>query len=735
MVQPMNSNPTAPVGLVGGRASVRSFERAARDLGIELIIFTPDQSGQLEEIGANAPRSTVDTLDDLVARAAVITVGYGCDHRTFCALMDVAERRLQPNASALHLSHDPLAARYVFQDSGFAVAEFEEVDSGDTDAVERFGRRHGWPVRLRGARWGSAEPAVHLVWPFSALDQAWADSGGQLWLLEAYEPLAPRIAVVIARRPSGQQVVYPVIADTERNCRPPHLLPLAAALEEHAISTAKSIADGLDATGIVTVRFLFGHDGRLLVDDFVCGPEMCPLTDVAAVDSLVAVHLRAILDWHLDRASDPTEGHPFIAPVGTSIQQRAVIRTSSRSGSGGNMLSVPKNGTTAMVRSFEQPARDAEVARWGIVGSGQQARMMLLAAARLGVEVSVLAHPTDEATRSMLPHVMIGDPADPGVLDEFTRRCEVVTFDDENVDPEVIDALTRLGRVVRPGAVVLRACDRAFQRTQLAALGFAVPPFTVASNPGEIITFARSHGGWPVVAKIRRGGHESRGARFVDGEHQAVGAYAVDSDVELVIEPALAIERELAVLVARRPGGDHVVYPIVESHRRNFVSDSLLAPADLEPDMAIEAASIAVEIAHAFEAVGILAVEFYVVDGRLIVNELASGTHNIGQFTIEGCVTSQFEHHLRAVLDLPLGSTALVAPAVATVNVLGRADGVDLRARTAHALASDRAHLHLYADQARQGRTLGHVTVLDADPQIALARALQARAAFSEEPG
>ena len=720
MVQPMNSHPKELVGFVGGRESARKFEQAAWGLGVELIVFTPDWPGETEDIGEIATSFAADTLDDLVARSTMITLGYGCDHRTFCTLMDAAERKLRPNSSTIHLAHDPLAARHVFQDGGFAVAEFEEIDSGDTEAVQRFGRRYGWPVRLRAARWGPARPAVHVVRPYSVLDQAWANSSGQLWLLESYEPMAPRLTVVIARRPSGQEVVYPVIVDTGRDCRQDHQSPDTASLQQRAISTARSIVDVLDATGLVSVRFVYGQDGRLAVDDYAYGPDVYPAAGAATDDSLVAVHLCAILDRRLDSTStaEPNRRSALDRPArvqspAPELQQQPVPLGDR---SPGHSLST------------------SESVPLGIVGGGQLARMMVLAAARLGVEVHVLARPTDDAILSILPHVVLGDPGDPRALDEFTRRCQVVTFDHENVDPDVIDALTRLGRVIRPGAAALRACDKAIQRTQLASLGFPVPPFTVASTAAEITNFARSNGGWPVVAKTRRGGYDGHGVRFVDGEEQAIAACSIAAEGGLLIEPALSVERELAVLVARRPGGEHVVYPVVEAHTRNFVCDSLVAPAQIDPALASEAVSIAVEIADVLDAVGILAVEFFVVDGTLVVNELAPRPHNTGHFTIEGCVTSQFENHLRAVLDLPLGSAALVAPAVATANVLGGADGIDPRTRTARALAFDRAHVHLYAKHARSGRKLGHVTALDADPQIALATARHARDALNEEP-
>ena len=369
----------------------------------------------------------------------------------------------------------------------------------------------------------------------------------------------------------------------------------------------------------------------------------------------------------------------------------------------------------------------------GIVGGGQLARMMVLAAARLGIDVCVLANSVDDPVCSILPDVMFGAPDDPQVLDEFTRRCRVVTFDHENVDPVLVDTLTILGRVIRPGAATLRACDKAVQRVQFTALGLPVPPFAVISTVDEMAQFASANGGWPVIVKAPLGGYDGRGVRFVDGEEQAIEVVSLADGRGLLVEPALAIERELAVIVARRPGGQHVVYPIVDVHTRNFACDSLVVPAQLPEALARQAVAIAVALAEALDTVGLLAVELFVVDGRIMINEIAPRPHNTGHYTIEGCVTSQFENHIRAVLDLPLGSTALVAPAVATVNVFGGADGLDPQTRLERALAFDGAHVNLYGKKSRPGRKLGHITVLGDDPQVALSTARQARNALMEE--
>jgi len=293
---------TVPVGYVGGGEPARRFQLAAADLGIELVVLTPNPPQQPGAAVDTSSPFDADMLGELIARSAVITLGHGCDHHTYSALLEAAGATLRPNRSTIRVAHDPLAARYVLQDCVFDFAEFEEIDSGDTEAVARFALHHGWPLRLRAARWGATGPAVHLLRPYSVLDEVWADRIGQLWLLEACQPLAPQLAVVIARRPSGHHLVCSLTATIEQDCRPRRTLPIAASIEERAIATATSIVDGLDATGVVTVKFLHSSDGRLLVDDITYGPQPHPMTDGPTDHRLYAAHLRAILDW----PGDPT---------------------------------------------------------------------------------------------------------------------------------------------------------------------------------------------------------------------------------------------------------------------------------------------------------------------------------------------------------------------------------------------------------------------------------------------
>ncbi|MDP9366146.1 MAG: ATP-grasp domain-containing protein, partial [Chloroflexota bacterium] len=219
-----------------------------------------------------------------------------------------------------------------------------------------------------------------------------------------------------------------------------------------------------------------------------------------------------------------------------------------------------------------------------------------------------------------------------------------------------------------------------------------------------------------------------RGVWIVSGpaEAAAVADLAAAAEVELLAERRVPIERELAVLVARRSGGETEVYPVVETVQRDGICHELLVPAPVPSDLAAAAQRLALGVADAVDAVGVMALELFLADGRLLINEIAARPHNSGHYSIDACVTSQFEQHLRAVLDWPLGRPDLVAPAAATVNLLGPRDGADPAARLPAALSLPGIHVHLYGKYPWPGRKLGHVTALDQTPDAARRRAREA---------
>lgn len=361
----------------------------------------------------------------------------------------------------------------------------------------------------------------------------------------------------------------------------------------------------------------------------------------------------------------------------------------------------------------------------GMVGAGQLARMTQQAAISLGIRLVVLAEREDEPAVLAGADFLLGTPDDAAAIRDLAGRSDVVTFDHEGVPPELLAELEREGlRLAPPARAKLLAQDKAESRRQIADLGFPVPPNAVASTADEVIEFAGEHG-WPVIAKAPRGGYDGRGVWTIESGE---GAAEVIGQVEgeLLLEPKLELLREIAVVAARSPGGEVAVYPAIETVQRNAMCRELLVPAPIDSELAREATGMGVAIAEAIGAIGLVAVELFHTPDGMIVNELALRPHNSGHFSIEGAETSQFEQHLRAVLGWPLGSTALTAPAVATINVVGPADGSDPRDRVPEALAVDGAHLHIYGKGARPGRKLGHVTARGETVQEARETALRA---------
>jgi 5-(carboxyamino)imidazole ribonucleotide synthase len=364
----------------------------------------------------------------------------------------------------------------------------------------------------------------------------------------------------------------------------------------------------------------------------------------------------------------------------------------------------------------------------GIVGAGQLARMLIEAATPLDVPIRLLAATPDDGAARISPNVALGSPKSAADLLAFAERCDVLTFDHELVNLEAIRQIEAAGTLVRPSAnALLHAQDKLHQRTAFAARGLPVPPVAPVATLEEIDAFAARHG-WPVVAKARRDGYDGRGVWIV--EHRDDAAHllteATANGVELLAEAFVPIDRELAGLVARRPGGETVVYPVVETVQRNGICHEVIAPAAIAPALARRAAELTEAVADAIDLVGVMALELFLAGDELLINEIATRPHNSGHFTIEACAASQFENHLRAILDWPLGGARLRAPTAVMVNLLGRGDEEVGQGLPAALRASPDIHVHLYGKAARSGRKIGHVTALGNDPEDTRERALAA---------
>ncbi|GAA1278918.1 N5-carboxyaminoimidazole ribonucleotide synthase [Planotetraspora silvatica] len=361
----------------------------------------------------------------------------------------------------------------------------------------------------------------------------------------------------------------------------------------------------------------------------------------------------------------------------------------------------------------------------GMVGAGQLARMTQQAAIALGIELRVLANSRDESAAKVIVDTRLGDYRDLADLREFAKGCDAVTFDHEHVPTEHIRALLGEGFAVHPGAdALVHAQDKAVMRERLTAIGVPCPAWAHVSEAADVEAFAQEHG-WPVVLKAVRGGYDGRGVWVCASAEEA--REPLESGVALLAEAFVPFERELAVLVARSPHGQGVSYPVVETVQKDGICVEVIAPAPgLGEEDAAAAQHIALKIAQELGVTGLLAVEMFSTESGLVVNELAMRPHNSGHWTIEGARTSQFEQHLRAVLNLPLGSPSLTAPVVVMVNLLGGSDP-NIFSRYEHVLAHDPGiKIHFYGKDVRPGRKIGHVTALGTDLAEVRARAWHA---------
>ena len=354
----------------------------------------------------------------------------------------------------------------------------------------------------------------------------------------------------------------------------------------------------------------------------------------------------------------------------------------------------------------------------GIVGGGQLARMCQPPAVGLAVTLSVLAESSDAAAALVVPSAPVGDHTDADAVCRFARHCDVVTFDHEHVPAPVLAALQAQGSVLHPSPGALRyAQDKLAMRRRLTELGIPCPRWAQVSSPGQLTAFGEEVG-WPVVVKTARGGYDGKGVRVVDAAEVAdLAGWLPAGWDEVLAEERVRFARELAVLVARSPSGQAAAWQVVETVQTDGICTEVLAPApDLDPGLSATMLAAGLRIAGELGVTGVMAVEaFELADPAghpaYLVNELAMRPHNSGHWSIDGAVTSQFEQHLRAVLDLPLGDPAPRARWTVMGNVLG-GDYPQLYPAYRHLLARDPGlKVHLYGKDVRPGRKIGHVTV------------------------
>jgi 5-(carboxyamino)imidazole ribonucleotide synthase len=367
--------------------------------------------------------------------------------------------------------------------------------------------------------------------------------------------------------------------------------------------------------------------------------------------------------------------------------------------------------------------------RVGVVGAGQLALMMGESASDLGLTLSVLANSPEDSATTSIEDVVLGKATDVDALRRLAKRVEVITFDHELVDLEALEALESEGVILRPSSRALRfAVDKAFQRRAFFDEGLPVPRFLVvrSSSDDALASFLDELGGTCVV-KAARGGYDGRGVAFAATRNEALALIEeFASGGEVVVEERLNLLGEVAQLVARDSDGEMALYPVVATLQRDGMCAEVRYPGDLDETTLHEAQVLSERIADLVQNVGVMAIEYFVTDRGLLINEVALRPHNSGHWTIEGAATSQFAQHLRAVSGLPLGDVTPTRDYAVMVNVVGAESPGSLDA----ARAVDGVTVHDYAKSWRPGRKLGHVTALGDEPDGPRVRAWQSAHAY-----
>ena len=358
------------------------------------------------------------------------------------------------------------------------------------------------------------------------------------------------------------------------------------------------------------------------------------------------------------------------------------------------VVNEPLKATTA-----QRAGKRSDNPRLGIVGGGQLAKMMALAALQLGCKVIVLERNNYSPAARLATDTLVGDWNDAEALVKLASEVDAVTIENEFINPDGLAAIEKCGHLLLPTTTTLRLIrDKFVQKETLAKAGLSMPPYAAVSSVADLQRVGKEFG-WPLVLKKRRNSYDGKGNFTVRSESEAnEGWKQLDGERNaLYAEAFCPFERELAVILTRSRDGQHAVYPVVETVQKSHICHIVRAPADVPAQLAAEARRLATKAVESIEGVGTFGIEMFLTkDGKVLVNEIAPRVHNSGHYTIEGCVCSQFENHVRAVLGWPLGSTQMVAPAAVMVNLLGASKGPGQPNGVGEALEIPGAHVHVY---------------------------------------
>ncbi|KLU06250.1 Phosphoribosylaminoimidazole carboxylase ATPase subunit [Rhodopirellula islandica] len=361
----------------------------------------------------------------------------------------------------------------------------------------------------------------------------------------------------------------------------------------------------------------------------------------------------------------------------------------------------------------------------GMVGGGQLGRMFAMAAARMGYRVGVFCGSSDEPAAEVAAFTVCGPLTDHSAIEAFAKRCDVITLEFENIPADTIAACSKHAPTYPDASVLAMAQDRWIEKTTLREAGIPVAGFEPVYDRESAIAAGESLG-WPIIVKTCRSGYDGKGQHRLNSPDEAAlvqweGAESGDDGQPPWVAEALVLfEREASVIVARTLDQRVETFPVFENDHQNHILDETKLPANVSPELQLQAREIATRVAEHLGLVGLLCVELFVTPDELIVNEVAPRPHNSGHVTIEACATSQFEQHVRAICGLPLGDTSMVVPAASMLNLLGdiweAAEARETLPNWGACLDTPGVALHLYGKHAaRAGRKMGHLSAVGSD--------------------
>jgi len=367
----------------------------------------------------------------------------------------------------------------------------------------------------------------------------------------------------------------------------------------------------------------------------------------------------------------------------------------------------------------------------GFLGAGQLARMSALEAFRFGIQISVYSdRPENEPVQFMTPYSYSGSFDDVDLMSEFANKCDLITLENEFIDSAVLETVRDISKTnIFPSPESFRLIEnKLIEKRTFEKAGIPVTPYALIKKNSDLKVFGSDHG-WPFLLKSSKGGYDGYGNLTVKNPEEAESAFdrlGGNKGHDIIAEAFVDFTHELAVQVARNETG-MAVYPCVETVQKNHICIAVKAPAPVSQDVHSRARELAVQATETIDGKGIFAYEFFLKkDGSLFLNESAPRPHNSGHYTIEGCATSQFENHVRAILGLPFGSTELRKPCAVMINLLGTHNRPAVAENFKKAFQSTDAHVHLYGKrESREGRKMGHLTLLGKDIEKTYQTALQ----------